>query len=104
MGSDNLAIANKVNKNKINKNISLEDVKIDLYEDVNPPDDGIQRNWESLKKWLVDLRATREQANRIILFSNYGEIGTPIWKLFNEIRNAGGQIKQPVLFVLSRLV
>lgn len=49
------------------------------------------------------MKATKEQANEIIILSNFGEKGMPVWKLFAEIRDSGGAIKQPILFVLSRL-
>lgn len=103
-GSDSPAIANKRKETKTNKTLFFEDMNEEnLFDNIILPNDGIDRNWDGLKKWLVKINATKEQANQIITLSNYGEIGTPVWKLFAEITNSEGKIKQPVMFVLSRL-
>ena len=102
---DQVVIANKINESKAKQNLFFKEIDDDfnLFFDKIPPNDGTNRNWDGLKIWLLKIRATKEQANEIIGLSNFGEIGTPIWKLFSEITNAGGTIKQPVAFILSRL-
>lgn len=102
--NDQVAIANKTNKNKTKQNLFFEEIEdVNLLENGIPPNDSVKRNWEGLKAWLVKIKATKEQTNEIVLLSNFGEIGTPIWKLFSEITNSAGAIKQPVAFILSRL-
>lgn len=92
-------IINKLNNNKRN---SSSDVDL-LLNTTFPPNDSVKRNWEGLKTWLRNIKATEAQATEIILLSNYGEIGTPIWKVFSEITKSAGGIKQPVAFILSQL-
>lgn len=89
--------------NKSNTKINTSPEGVDLLKEGYPPNDGVDRNWDGLKTWLLKMKATKEQANEIIILSNFGEKGMPVWKLFAEIRDSGGVIKQPILFVLSRL-
>lgn len=63
--------------------------------------DGVERNYKGL---LEQIRNYPPDAQaQIILLSNYGEIGHPVWGLFHQIVNSGGKIKLPAQFVLSRL-
>jgi len=97
--TNNKRITSKENKKKIN---TTSEVEFDLIE-TSPPDDNIERNWLALIRRLKTYNAPIKMTNEIILLSNYGEKGNPIWKAFNAIDSSQGQIKLPVSFILSRL-
>ena len=65
------------------------------------PNDGKNRNFTGLMRKMEELNCSSQGRQRMILLSNYGEIGNPIWKLFCEIDKGG--IKMPERFILSRL-
>ena len=65
------------------------------------PNDGKNRNFAGLIRKMDMLNCSSQGKQRMILLSNYGEIGNPIWKLFCEIDKGG--IKMPERFILSRL-
>jgi hypothetical protein len=68
---------------------------------VKAPKDGKSRNLTALLQKIENLNCSANEKQRMILLSNYGEIGNPIWKLFYEIDKGG--IKMPEKFILSRL-
>jgi hypothetical protein len=68
-----------------------------------PPDDRAKRNLSALNRRLFQLKASTIEMQEIYELSNYGQIGNPIWKLFDTIDKSNGQIKLPVKFILSRL-
>lgn len=101
-GNTNSRQTDSINKlNQTIKNSSSDDV--DLLKNGIPPNDSISRNWIGLREHLIKMSPTKEQANEIIRLSNFGEKNKLIWKLFTDIRNSNGGIKQPVLFLLKRL-
>lgn len=96
--------ASKVNKNETKETLLFEEVKEeDNLLKYNPPNDGIERNWDGLKAFLNMRNPTRSQANELIRLSNFGQIGHPIWRLISEIGNSNGGIRLPIPFILSRL-
>lgn len=68
-----------------------------------PPPDGVDRNYEALIRNLSALNLTQNEFNKIVKLSNDGEIGNPIWGLFQTIRDSNGKITQPGNFIISRL-
>lgn len=71
--------------------------------DVAPAfNDGVRRNYGGLLESLRLFKASNVEMSQIILLSNYGEIGHPVWKYIAEVRN-NSKIQMPARFILSRL-
>lgn len=85
--------------------------------DRTPPNDGVMRNWETLKSFFERFGITGHDADEIIMLSNYGQTSVepdpvmPFWILKKEIEEAekkymegkGNRIHTPGAFILSRL-
>ncbi|MDH6305749.1 hypothetical protein M2459_002495 [Parabacteroides sp. PF5-5] len=103
-GGDQEAIANKTNKNKTKEILLFKEAKEE--EDLlkcNPPEDGVERNWNGLKNFLSQMNGSIKENNFIIKKSNFGEKGSPIWSFILEVRNSNGKIYTPIAFIISRL-
>ena len=98
--TNNKRNTSKIKKNKINTTSS--EVEFDLLHTL-PPQDNIERNWPALVRRLEAFNVPIIESNRIILLSNYGEKGNPVWKALSIIDSSQGQIRMPVNFILSRL-
>ncbi|GAB6120976.1 hypothetical protein [Dysgonomonas termitidis] len=64
----------------------------------HPPDDGLSRNWDDLKRNLSELNIPPGDYQKIVQLSNYGQIGHPVWKAFHEIGKRKGSkdaVKNP---------
>ena len=68
---------------------------------MQPPPDGVNRNLDGLLFNLRQLRVSPPEHRAIILKSNFGAIGHPMWKGFSMIRESCGKIRQPGRFLLS---
>lgn len=68
---------------------------------MQPPPDGVNRNLDGLLFNLRQLRISPPEQRAIILKSNFGAIGHPMWKGFSMIRESYGKIRQPGRFLLS---
>lgn len=68
---------------------------------MHPPPDGVNRNLDGLLFNLRQLRISPPEQRAIILKSNFGAIGHPMWKGFSTIRESCGKIRQPGRFLLS---
>lgn len=68
---------------------------------MQPPPDGVNRNLDGLLFNLRQLRISPPEQRAIILKSNFGAIGHPMWKGFSAIRESCGKIRQPGRFLLS---
>ena len=68
---------------------------------MQPPPDGLNRNLDGLLFNLRQLRISPPEQRAIILKSNFGAIGHPMWKGFSTIRESCGKIRQPGRFLLS---
>lgn len=66
-----------------------------------PPPDGLKRNLDGLKENLRRLRVPINEQYAIILKSNFGVIGHPLWRGFYDLRESRGKIRQPGLYLLS---
>lgn len=95
----------KVKESKLNTSPLREEMQEekDFLDSITPPDDGINRNWEHLKRNLREYAFEEKDAKQIIAVSNYGAIGHVVWALLAEIRNSNGRIKQPARFILVKL-
>jgi len=96
---------NKRNTNKIKKSkikTTSSEVEFNLLNS-SPPEDNIERNWPALVRRLEAFNVPIKESNEIILLTNYGEKGNPVWKALSVIDSSQGQIKMPVNFILSRL-
>lgn len=69
----------------------------------HPPDDGVDRNWDGLKRKLKEFNCPPDDFVKIVQLSDYGKIGHPIWKTFRLIIESNGKITQPIQFILSRI-
>ena len=65
--------------------------------------DGVRRNYEGLLSKMAQLRIPAGQQSQIVMLSDYGRIGHPVWELLRQIDNASGKIKLPGTFILARL-
>lgn len=71
-----------------------------------PPSDGVKRNYEALTRELTSFKLSPDEFNTICELSNYGEIGNPVWKLLQKIRDSREgkfKIDHPGRFLISRL-
>lgn len=62
-----------------------------------------RRNTDGLMYYLEKYHIPLKEAEEILMLSGYGEIGHPIWALFQEIDRSHGKITMPGRFLLSRL-
>lgn len=67
-----------------------------------PFHDGKERNYDGLLCFLDEYHFQPAQKAQIIVLTNYGEIGHPIWKLINEIRT-NTKLKMPQMWLMSQL-
>lgn len=68
---------------------------------MQPPQDGMNRNLDGLLFNLRQFGISPQEQRAIILKSNFGIIGHPMWKGFSTIRESCGKIHQPGKFLLS---
>ncbi|KAA4187106.1 DUF4373 domain-containing protein [Bacteroides ovatus] len=115
LGTQNKEKQIKTNQNKINHLSDspqgengggkiLKSRKVMTQEDINnlqPPPDGMQRNFEGLLENLHSYKIPPSEQYAIILKSNFGAIGHPVWKGFSSIRGSNGKIKLPGHYLLS---
>lgn len=74
------------------------------FDEIKVPQDGEKRNLTGLKDRLKELAASPADAKKIIIASDFGKIGHPVWGALSEIRNSKpGSITAPVRFILSRI-
>lgn len=66
-----------------------------------PPPDGLRRNLDGLKDNLRRLRVPLNEQYALILKSNFGVIGHPVWRGFYTLRESHGKIRQPGRYLLS---
>lgn len=77
--------------------------------DKNPPNDGIPRNWNGLRSFMIKYGIKGHEADEIIILSNFGQTSVapdppmPIWSLKTEVEKSNGKIRLPGAFILSRL-
>lgn len=68
---------------------------------LRPPADGVPRNLEGLLLNLCQLRIPPQEQYAIVLKSNFGVIGHPMWRGFGVLRESRGKIRQPGKYLLS---
>lgn len=83
---------------------SFKGKKVLTQEDINalqPPADGVARNLQGLLENLLSFKIPPSEQYAILLKSNFGAIGNPVWKGFMTIRCSSGKIKLPGRYLLS---
>lgn len=65
------------------------------------PSDGQRRNLDGLRISLRQFNVPPREQYAIILKSNFGVIGHPMWKGFNALRESHGKIRLPGHYLLS---
>lgn len=68
---------------------------------LQPPADGLKRNFAGLLDNLHLYRVPPAEQYAIVLKSNFGVIGHPVWKGFEPLRTSHGKIRQPGRYLLS---
>ena len=68
---------------------------------LQPPRDGVKRNFDGLKYNLRQFEIPIREQYAIILKSNFGAIGHPMWRGFEALRTSHGKICQPGTYLLS---
>lgn len=68
---------------------------------MQPPADNCPRNFAGLLESLRLYRIPPSEQYAIVLKSNYGEIGNPVWKGLSILRSSAGKIKLPGHYLLS---
>ena len=68
---------------------------------MRPPADGLKRNLSGLLANLRLYRVPPAEQYAIVLKSNFGVIGHPVWKGFEPLRTSHGKIRQPGRYLLS---
>ena len=68
---------------------------------MTPPPDGTPRNLDGLRENLRLWRVPLPEQRAIVLKSNFGAIGHPLWQGFYTLRASHGKIRQPGKFLLS---
>lgn len=114
-GTQNKRKQTKINQNKVNHLPNppqggdeggkyLKSRTAVTQEDIDclqPPCDGVQRNFRGLIDNLRLYKVPPSEQYAIILKSNFGAIGNPVWKGFNTIRGSNGKIRLPGHYLLS---
>ena len=84
--------------------VSSKPIKEWTREDIErlePPADGLKRNFEGLKENLRLFRIPIPLQYAIICKTGYGLIGHPVWKGFVELHNKFGKFHSPGNFLLK---
>ena len=68
---------------------------------LQPPADGLDRNPDGLIFNLRQFHIPTQEQYVIVLKSNFGIIGHPVWKGFFDLRESHGKIRQPGRYLLS---
>ena len=80
---------------------SAEGEYLRKIEQLQPPQDGTDRNLDGLLFNLKQFHIPPQEQYAIILKSNFGAIGHPLWKGFYALRESHGKIRQPGRYLLS---
>ena len=83
-------------KGKKVKDLTLADINA-----MTPPDDHLPRNLDGLRLNLLQFRVPPSEQYAIILKSNFGVIGHPLWRGFEVLRTSHGKIRTPGRYLLS---
>lgn len=75
--------------------------------DITPPADGVNRNFEALKRRCYALKIDSTDFKAICRLSNYGMIGNAIWGVLMAVENGNaanpGKIRMPGKYIISLL-
>ena len=70
---------------------------------ISPPEDQVKRNYPALVNALMKFNCNEKDKRELIIKSNYGEIGNPVWKYIQEPLQPNSGIKMPCKYILSKL-
>lgn len=68
---------------------------------LQPPADGLRRNLDGLIYSLRQYGIPPQEQYAIVLKTNFGIIGHPMWRGFEALRTSHGRIRQPGRYLLS---
>lgn len=68
---------------------------------LKPPQDGMKRNYDGLLHNMSLFPIPPDEQYAIILKSNFGAIGHPVWIGFYDLRSSHGKIRLPGRYLLS---
>lgn len=80
---------------------SAEEAYLRKIEFMKAPQDGFRHNLDGLIINLRELRISAQEQYAIIIKSNFGVIGHPLWRGFYTLRESHGKIRQPGRYLLS---
>lgn len=80
---------------------SAEEEYLQKIAALTPPADSVPRNFDGLLLNLGLLRISAQEKYAIILKSNFGALGHPLWRGFIALRESHGKIRQPGRYLLS---
>lgn len=80
---------------------SAEEEYLRKIESLTLPRDGKRRNPDGLLLNMRQFRIPPHEQYAILLKSNFGVIGHPLWKGFSALRESHGKIRQPGRYLLS---
>lgn len=80
---------------------AAEEEYLRKIESLTPPKDGLKRNVDGLLFNLRQFRIPPHEQYAILLKSNFGVIGHPLWRGFFTLRESHGKIRQPGRYLLS---
>lgn len=80
---------------------SAEEEYLRKIESLTLPRDGKDRNPEGLLLNMRQFRIPPHEQYAILLKSNFGVIGHPLWRGFSALRESRGKIRQPGRYLLS---
>lgn len=66
-------------------------------EELSPPADGIERNWDGLLEALQEWNIPQTMISEIAKYSNFGQIGSWIWKSLARMRTSSVKDKAAYL-------
>lgn len=80
---------------------SAEEEYLQKIVALTPPADSVPRNFDGLLLNLGQFRISAQEKYAIILKSNFGVLGHPLWRGFIALRESHGKIRQPGRYLLS---
>lgn len=76
----------KLKEIKLNQTLEEEEQFLN-FKGITPPNDGVARNFEGLLHFLkTEISISDSDIKKIIIKSNFGEKGTPIWRAISRLR------------------
>lgn len=107
VGSFILGMISEKKENITENDEKTEDMRVDRIEDITPPNDGVERNFDGMRNRLLKLRVGLREFKGICAMSRYGMIGHPVWDAMKiveqKLRDKPGCIVNAGLYILGIL-